>query len=67
MKAPPSVSPAKNGQPPSSELGWYGRHAGVTAVWWKPSRSMSLTGACGRLIGIWLKLGPPSRVSCVST
>ena len=28
---------------------------------------MSLTAACGRLIGICVKFGPPSRVSCVST
>ena len=63
----PSASPATNGQPPSSELGRYGATPPWTAVWCMPSRSMSLTGACGRLIGSWLKFGPPSRVSWVST
>ena len=63
----PSSAPAWNGQPPSSELGRYGATPPWTASWWKPSRSMSLTGACGRLIGIWWKFGPPSRVSWVST
>ena len=62
-----SPAPAKKGQPPSSEFGLYGATPPWTACWWKPSRSMSLTGACGRLIGSWLKFGPPSRVSCVST
>ena len=65
--APSRAPPAKNGQPPSSEFGLYGATPPCTACWWKPSRSMSLTGACGRLIGIWVKFGPPSRVSWVST
>ena len=59
MNAPSRGPPAKNGQPPSSEFGLYGATPPWTASWWKPSRSMSLTGACGRLIGIWVKFGPP--------
>ena len=62
----PSSAPAWNGQPPSSEFGLYGATPPWTADWWNPSRSMSLTGACGRLIGSWWKFGPPSRVSWVS-
>ncbi len=52
-KAPATSAPAWNGQPPSSELGRYGATPACTACWWKPSRSMSLTGACGRLTGSW--------------
>ncbi len=62
----PSSAPAVNGQPPSRELGRYGATPVCTASWWKPSRSMSLTGACVRLTGICAKLGPASRVICVS-
>jgi len=62
----PSSAPAKNGQPPSSEFGLYGATPPCTAVWCMPSRSMSLIGACGRLMGIWAKFGPPSREICVS-
>jgi hypothetical protein len=47
-------------------VGLVGREASWTACWWKPSRLLSFTGACGRLIGIWVKFGPPSRVSWVS-
>ncbi len=61
-----SPAPAKNGQPPSSKFGLYGATPLCTASWWKPSRSMSLTGAWVRLIGIWAKFGPPRRVICVS-
>ena len=54
---------ASNGLPPSSVLGLYGAAPPCTACWWNPSRNMSFTGACGRLIGIWLKFGPASLVS----
>ena len=62
-----SSAPAWNGHPPSNEFGLYGAMPACTPCWWNPSRSMSLTGACGRLIGICEKFGPPSRVSWVST
>ena len=61
-----SCAPATNGQPPSRLFGRYAATPPCTASWWKPSRSMSFTAACGRLIGIWFQLGPPSRVIWVS-
>jgi hypothetical protein len=65
MYAPVSA-PARNGQPPSRELGRYGATPRCTAVWCMPSRSMSFTGACVRLIGICPKSGPPSLLIRVS-
>ncbi|KOU79140.1 hypothetical protein ADK61_11725 [Streptomyces sp. XY66] len=53
--------PARKGQPPSRLLGRWGAAPVCTALWCIPSRSMSLTGACGLLTGIWAKLGPPGR------